>query len=302
MNSTTGKPEPGVTVSLIHPGQNGMQVLATSKSDASGAFKIDQELPPPPALLQGDYKGVTYTQVQPPGRPTTGIQFDVYESTKTPPPEMQPLHLLVLDSVGDKIEATESFYIRNQSKLTFQDPANGSIQFYPPKGAGDKFQVAVVPPTQMTIQRPAEKTSQAGLFKVSYPIKPGETEFDVHYSLPASDGLSGKVPKSDPPMRMLVPLSVKISGDGIQDQGQPQNVQARLYSFTGTSFDLKLEGSGTIRTDQQQTSDQPKEDTGAPETKEIQARIYEKVYWVLGLALGILALGGTMLYRRGTAA
>src|SRR6476660_341034 len=63
INGTTGKPQPAVTVSLVQPGANGMQALATSTSDASGKFSIDHDLPPPPALLQADFKGVTYTQV-----------------------------------------------------------------------------------------------------------------------------------------------------------------------------------------------------------------------------------------------
>jgi hypothetical protein len=203
----------------------------------------------------------------------------------------------MLDSVGTTIEATETFVLTNNGKTTYQSP-NGSVQFFPPKGAPDTFQVTVIPPTQMPIQRPAEKAKQAGLFKIDYPIKPGETEFDIHYSLPGSGGLSGKVVKSEPPMRLLVPLAVKISGDGVQDQGTPPNLNARLFSFTGTTFDLKVEGSGAIR--MPQTADE-KEDTGAPQTKEIPARIYDRLGWVLGLTFGILALGGTLLFRKGAA-
>jgi hypothetical protein len=298
INSTTGQPVPSITVSLIHPGENGMQTLGSVKSGADGSFKIDQELPGPPALLQGDYQGVTYTQILPPNRPTTGVRFEVFESTSKAPPDLLPLHLLMLDTVSNaSIEATETFYVTNKGKTTFQTP-NGSVQFYPPKGAADKFQVTVIPPTQMPIQRPAEKAKDAGQFKVDYPIKPGDTEFDIHYTLPTSGGLSGKVVKSEPPMRMLVPLSVKISGTGVQDQGTPPNLNGRLYTFTGTSFDLKVEGTGSIR--MPQTADE-KEDTGAPETKEIQARIYDRLGWVLGLTFGILALGGVLLFRKGAA-
>jgi hypothetical protein len=296
VNATTGQPTPSVTVSLIHPGENGMQTLASVKSGADGSFKLDKDLPPPPALLQGDYQGVTYTQVLPPNRPTTGVKFEVFESTAKMPQDMVPLHLLMLDSVGTTIEATETFYITNKGKTTFQSP-NGSAQFYPPKGAAEGLKVTIIPPTQMPIQRPAEKTKEAGQFKIDYPIKPGETEFDIHYTLPGT-GLSGKVMKSEPPMRMLVPLSVKVSGEGIQDQGTPPNLNARLYTFTGTSFDIKVEGKGAIR--MPQTTDE-KEDTGAPETKEIEARIYDRLGWVLGLTFGILALGGTLLFRKGAA-
>ena len=45
----------------------------------------------------------------------------------------------------------------------------------------------MTPPTQMTIQRPAEKAAKPGAFKIDYPVRPGETRFDMHYTLPASD-------------------------------------------------------------------------------------------------------------------
>jgi len=61
INGSTGQPQPSVAVALVQPGQKGMQVIASSTSDANGKFSIDHDLPPPPALLQADYKGVTYT-------------------------------------------------------------------------------------------------------------------------------------------------------------------------------------------------------------------------------------------------
>ena len=37
------------------------------------------------------------------------------------------------------LEISETFLIRNESNTTFQDSANGTAQFYPPKSAGEKF-------------------------------------------------------------------------------------------------------------------------------------------------------------------
>ncbi|MCU1340130.1 MAG: hypothetical protein JWO19_5711 [Bryobacterales bacterium] len=299
INGSTGKPQPSVTISLVQPGANGMQAIATSTSDANGVFRIDHDLPPPPALLQADYKGVTYTQVQPPGRPTTGIQFQVYESAAKPPQGMQMAHLILIEPTASALEVSETFLIRNESTTTFQDSSNGTAQFYPPKAAGDKVQVSVTPPTQMTIQRTAEKASKPGAFKINYPVRPGETRFDMHYTLPAADTFSAKVIEGDTPTRIVTPLSVRLSGDGIKEVGVEQEVQARLYQVTAPSFAVKIEGTGSIR--ERQQSKAPDEDTGQPQTKEILARVYDRMYWVLGLTFGILALGGTLLFRKGAA-
>ncbi|MBZ5634454.1 MAG: carboxypeptidase-like regulatory domain-containing protein [Acidobacteriia bacterium] len=301
INGTTGKPEPSVKISLVQPGAGGMQAIASATSDANGKFSIDHELPPPPALLQADYKGVQYTQVQPPGRPTTGIQFQIYESASKPPQGMQMAHLIMIEPSPTSLEISETFLIRNESTTTFQDSSNGAAQFYPPKTAGDKVQVSVTPPTQMTIQRQAVKAAKPGSFKIDYPVRPGETRFDMHYTLPASDTFSGKVVEGERPTTVVTPLSVRISGDGIRDVGVEQDVQARLYQITGPSFEVKIEGTGSIRDRQSNASNAPEEDTGQPKTTEILAKVYDKMYWVLGLTFGILALGGTLLFRKGAA-
>ena len=74
----------------------------------------------------------------------------------------------------------------------------------------------------------------------------------------------------------------------------------------GTSFEVKIEGTGSIR--ERQSKEAPEEDTGQPKTTEILARIYDQellgvrtMYWVLGLTFGILLLGGTLLFRKGPA-
>ena len=299
VNGSTGKPEPSVKISLVQPGAGGMQAIASATSDANGKFSIDHELPPPPALLQVDYKGVQYTQVQPPGRPTTGIQFQVFESATKPPQGMQMAHLIMIEPSPTSLEISETFLIRNESTVTFQDPSNGTAVFYPPKGAGDTVQVSVTPPTQMTIQRQAVKATKPGAFKIDYPVRPGETRFDMHYTLPASETFSAKVVQGDRPTMLVTPAAVHLTGSGIKEAGVEPDVQARLFEVPGTSFDVKIEGTGSIR--ERQAKEAPEEDTGQPKTTEILARIYDKLYWVLGLTFGILALGGTLLYRKGPA-
>lgn len=306
INGTTGKPEPSVKVSLVQPGANGMQAIATSTSDANGSFSIDHDLPPPPALLQADYKGVTYTQVQPPGRPTTGIQFQIYESAAKPPAGMQMAHLIMIEPSPTSLEISETFLIRNESSTTYQDSSNGTAQFYPPKAAGDKVQVSVTPPTQMTIQRQAVKGAKPGSFKIDYPVRPGETRFDMHYTLPASETFSEKVIDGERPTTVVTPVSVRLSGDGIKEMGVEPDVQARLYQVTAPSFEVKIEGTGSIR--EREGKPSPDEDPGQPKTTEILAKIYDQellgvrtMYWVLGLTFAILALGGTLLFRKGAA-
>jgi hypothetical protein len=100
---------------------------------------------------------------------------------------------------------------------------------------------------------------------------------------------------------VVTPAAVHLTGTGLKEAGVEPDVQARLYEVTGTSFDVKIDGTGSIRDRQSNASNAPEEDTGQPKTTEILARVYDKMYWVLGLTFGILALGGTLLFRKGAA-
>ena len=80
-NKTTGKAQPGATVTLIKLG-GGMETVASAKSDAQGKFAIAQELQAgTPYLVQTLYQGVTYNKAIPPGTPATGMAVDVYDSS-----------------------------------------------------------------------------------------------------------------------------------------------------------------------------------------------------------------------------
>lgn len=299
-NISTGKPQPGVSISLVQPGANGMQSLGAAKSAADGTFNIDASIPPGPALLQSSYQGVMYTQAIPPGTPTTGLTIKVYEATSTPPAELKIQHLILLEPSATALHVSETFFADNKSNTTFQDLNSGSLRLYLPKDAPADLKVSI-DSTGVPIQRPVEKGRQNGQYKINYALKPGQTRFDLEYSLPASETFSGRVFQTDPATKLVTPGSVTLSGDGITDLGQEEQTQARVYTFKGNSFTVKLLGVGSIRTPGA-VEPAPGEESGAPKCcEEMPARVNTQMKWVLGLSFSILLLGGTLLFRRGTA-
>ena len=261
---------------------------------------IDATIPPGPALLQSSYQGVVYTQAIPPGTPTTGLNIKVYEATSTPPPELSIQHLILLEPSATALNVSEMFFAVNKSNSTFQDLNNGSLRLYLPKDVPADLKVSI-DSTGVPIQRPVEKGRQNGQYKINYAIKPGETRFDLTYSLPASETFSGRVFYTEPPTKLVTPGSVTLSGDGLTDLGQEQETQARVYTFKGNSFTVKLLGVGSVK-GPSAVEPPPGEESGAPKCcEEVPARVNTQMAWVLGLSLTILLLGGTLLFRRGTA-
>src|SRR5579871_51737 len=224
-NATTGKPQAGVTVNLVQPGAGGMQQLATIKSDAEGKFNIDKSFPPGPALIQADYQGATYTLILPPGGPTNGVRVNIYNATTDPAAAKVDQRMLVIEPSAAALNVTETLLLKNETNTTFQDAAKGSAQVYLPGPSEGKARVTINPPEGMPLQRPAEKTAQANVYKINYPVRPGETRIDVTYSLPPSDTFSSELIHPGETTRIVTPPTVTLEGAGIESLGQEPQTQ-----------------------------------------------------------------------------
>ena len=82
---------------------------------------------------------------------------------------------------------------------TYNDPDGGTLKFYLPvrgqgRCAGKGHRAA-----GHAHRSRADKTDQPDVYKVDFPIKPGETNFEVTYLVPYSSGAvyEGKVPLQD---------------------------------------------------------------------------------------------------------
>jgi hypothetical protein len=172
------------------------------------------------------------------------------------------------------------------------------VQFYVPEAAAGSVKVAINAPGGMPIQRPAEKTSQKNVYKVAYPVKPGESRFDVSYSLPPSGTFSSKIMHGEGVTRLVTPSTVTLSGEGLESLGQEPQTQAHIYNAGSADYSVTITGAGSLRNPENAP---PAEDTGEPQIEEKGARVYTRMYWVMGLALAILGLGGVLLYRKSAA-
>ncbi|HLH40763.1 MAG TPA: hypothetical protein VKX39_16555 [Bryobacteraceae bacterium] len=295
INGTTGQPQGSVLITLVQPGQNGMQTIASTKSEPDGKFRIDKPYPPGPVLLQAIYEGVVYNQMIPPGSPTSGLNVKVYNSTKDPELIRNSQHMIVLEPSESGIQVSETFLFSNPWQQTYNDPVKGSAEFYVPRDVNGKIQVVVNTSGGMPVPREAEKTKEPNVYKIDYPVKPGETRFDIAYSLPPGDTFSGKN-LSGENTYLVTPPSVTLTGEGIDDLGQEPQTQAHTYRLRAANFRVKIEGTGSLRNNSQSSAE---DDTGQPQIAQAPARVYSKLPWVLGLTLGILTLGGVMLYRKG---
>jgi hypothetical protein len=301
-NKTTGSPQPNVILQLLQPTQQGLQTIGTARSDASGKFHFDQE-PPGPKLVQAIYAGVLYTHMIPPGSPTSGVEVPIYDVTKDRAAAKLAVHMILLQPAEGELSVGETFVYQNSGTKTFNDASAGSARFAALGELKQSPSVSITPPGGMPITRPTEPDKAKNCYHVDYPVMPGETRFDITYTIPAADPLevSGKVLDSSAPLRLVVPIGVTLKGDNVALIRQDPTTQAVIYDVKGNAFKVQVVGSGALaQADNGSGADASQEDTGQPHIQEATPRLYDRFWLILGLTFGILLLGSLLLWRSGT--
>ena len=303
INGTTGKPQADATVTLINLGK-GMQTLASVKADAAGKFSFGNELEPgTPYLLQGLYEGVTYNRMLPPGTSPSGLQLQVYNAAAKSPDAKVGQHMILLEPSAGNLAVSETVIYTNEGRTTLLAP-EGSLRFFVPSTVTAPVRVTVQGPQGMPVQRPAEKTNEPNTWVVKAPIKPGETRIDLSYSMPLASpaNFASKVLHGGGAVRIVVPKGVKLDGKSVQNVGTHPQTQATIYEVSGNEYAVAIEGTGTLRdtVPQQETGEQPSGEDSGPGVEAAKPLIYRRLPWIVSLAMSMLGIGFTLLYRMGS--
>jgi hypothetical protein len=305
VNKTMGQAAAGVSITLVKPGQGGMRTLGTTVSDASGHFGFANDEPGGgPQLLQAKFQGVDYNKLMTPASPTTGVQLDIYDATKSASVAKVAQQFMVLEPDLSRIAVGETVIFENSSATTFNNEKTGSYQFYLPRAANGQVRVQVQGPLGMPLPRAAIRTDEPDVFKVDYPIKPGETQFEIDYVIPAGspftfrDRLVELKGMSMGPLRLIAPSGVTLTSKDVQSVGTEPKTQATIYSVLAKSFSVDIAGTGTLHPpDASADAGGTGTDPDAPSVTQGLPQVYKHLPWLVGIALGILALGLVVLYR-----
>ncbi len=301
VNRTTGKPAVGVSITLVKPGAQGMQTLGTAVTDAGGNFRFENDRPGGgPQLLQASYKGVNYNKLLTPNVPTSGVQLDVYEATKSASVARIAQRMLLIEPSSSRINVEETLILQNGSTTTFNNDALGAVRFYLPPAANGQVRISARGPQGMPLPRPAEKTEENDVFKVQFPVKPGETEFQIAYVLPAGSPFTfhGRVVSvkgmSAGPLRLVAPSGVTLAGTDIQQVGTEPTTQAGIYNvLSNGNFTADIVGTGALHnaadSGSADASDSPPVTEGRPQIYTHLTLLVVLVFSILGVGLILLS-------------
>jgi len=187
MNKTTGKPSAGDTVTLIRLAQ-GMQEATHTTTDAHGHYTLD--VPDDGLhLVRVTHDLANYFRPAPAG--TTTVDLDVYNAAakvKGVSSEAQVMRI-ESDASGSALRVVENFFLKNDSNPPMTQFSKAPFDFWLPDGAVVEGAAAESPDGMPVRQAPvplAEKNHYTFLF----PIRPGETRFQITYRLPYTGKLS----------------------------------------------------------------------------------------------------------------
>jgi hypothetical protein len=313
-NGTTSKPAAGDEVILINLG-NGMEVAANTKADSAGKFSFTlKDGPGGPHLIRAVHQGVTYHQMAPPGVST--VEMNVYDVAKSVPGIQVTADVMRFQADSSALQGVRLFAVNNASSPAKTQMNDHNFEFYLPPGA-KIAQAQAKAPNGQPIAAEVAPQAEKNRYAVVFPLRPGETQFQVEFTMP----YSGEV-KIDPKllapaehMVVVLPKSMQFSAanasafQSMQDPGQTDTlVEVAQQAQPGQQLGFTLKGTGTINESPQQVaagaaqqegqgmSNRPGGGLGAPIGTPDPLQQYR--WYILGGFVLVLGAGGWYVTKR----
>ena len=186
-NKTSNKPASGDDVVLIRLAQ-GMQESTRTKTDAKGHFSLDVPDPGSVHLVRVTHDKANYFKPAPPG--TNTVDIDVYNAAAKVEGVVGEADVIRLqtDEGGKSLRVVENFFVKNDSDPPKTQFSDRPFEFYLPAGAVVEGSAALGP-GGMPVQASPVPLGDPNHYAFVFPVRPGETRFQVTYHVPYNGSL-----------------------------------------------------------------------------------------------------------------
>jgi hypothetical protein len=250
-NGTTNQPAAGDEVLLIDF-SSGMNVAATTKADSAGKFSFQLTGASGPHLIRAIHQGVTYHQMAPPGVNTADV--NVYDVAAKVTGLSVTADVIRFQADSGTMQGVRLFVVNNASSPAKTQMNDHNFEFYVPAGAKIE-QVQARAPNGQPISAEAAPQADKNRYAINFPLRPGETQFQVEFTLP----YSGEI-KFDPkplyaaehlvvvlPKTMQFTAANPPSFQSMQDPSQGDSqVEVAQHTKPGQAIAFTLRGNGVI--------------------------------------------------------
>jgi hypothetical protein len=249
-NGTTNKPAAGDEVILINL-TNGMEVAGSTKADSTGKFSFKLS-GTGPHLIRAVHQGVTYHQMAPPGVNTADV--NVYDVATKITGLGVTADVVRFQADSASMQGVRLFVVSNTSSPAKTQMNDHNFEFYLPPGA-KVDQVQARAPNGQPIGAEATPQADKNRYGIAFPLRPGETQFQVEFTLP----YTGEI-KIDPkplypaehfvvvlPKTMQFKAANPPSFESMNDPSQGDSqVEVARETKAGQPLSFTLKGTGII--------------------------------------------------------
>lgn len=322
IDRTTNKPAAGDTAVLLDLSQ-GMQESARTTVDAQGHFSFNVPEGNGMHLVRVDHQKADYYGPVPPN--TSTVNIDVYDVAA----KVQGVHIYAdvvrMQADNQALSVTENYFVRNESKPPLTQFSDKAFVFSLPPGAVVQGGEATGSGSAaMPVNSPPVPLRQKNQYAFVFPLRPGETEFQVAYSLPYTGSFAFHPVIAMPTdnLAVMIPNSMSFSGgsafQSLKGQADEPGTQTFLANDVnpGTTLAFTVSGTGSMPREAQNAQGdngqgggqgmgdqggQPAAQNGAPggglgPPSDTPDPLQKYKWWILsGVGLALVIIAGFML-------
>ena len=235
-----------------------MQEVARTKTDSRGHYSI-QSPDDSMHLVRVDHQKAAYFQPAPPNTPTVDVQ--VFDVAPTVPGITTEANVLRAETVPQGLKVTQSYFIKNDSSPAKTQFSDHSYEIFLPEGAQIQG-AAAMGPGGMPVSSSPIPLGDPNHYAFVFPLRPGETQFQVSYQLPYNGSLKMTERLATPADNLVVmlPRSMTFKADpsiGFQpvdpSQGGQTSTAATTYLVKNASptrpVSYTISGQGSLPRD-----------------------------------------------------
>jgi hypothetical protein len=179
-NGTTNKPSSGDEVTLLSL-SSGMEEVGKTKTDSQGHYKLNVPDEGAPHLVRVLRQSVHYFTSAPPGASTADVT--VYDAATQLTGVGNNARVFHLQASGGSLQVDETFLINNQSQPPRTRIGNQTFTVTLPDGA-EMGEASLTGTSGMPLTVQPVPSSAKNVYAYDFPIRPGQTHFDVYYKVP----------------------------------------------------------------------------------------------------------------------
>lgn len=327
-NLTTNKPSVGDTVALIQL-QQGMQVAAHTTTDGRGRYTLEVTDTAPMHLVRVTHDGANYFQPAPPGTQT--VNLNVYNAAEKVDGISTEADVQRIEADQNGLRVIENYFVKNVSSPPRTQFGPRAYPIFLPKDA-QIVSAAALGPGSMPVQSSPVPLGPPGAYTFIFPLRPGETRFQVSYRLPYSGSFQFQTRVASPVdnFAIILPKSIHFAATpaaAFQPIDEDVNVQTYLVKNLTPAMKLtfRITGSGqlpqeTAATQSGQNGPTANGAGGASQNPEADAQaqavnntrpgiglgvpidtpdpLHKYMWWIISAAVVLLAIGAGISMKR----